>query len=131
MKRPLAALSILLASTACSRPDSDLPPRYRQLAVPGERLRSAEARARGRSLFVAHCALCHGDQGDGRGLRGSGFSRPPADFTDPDWRSRATPRRVFFVIREGLRGTPMPAWGFLDDGDVWDLTAYVLSLGGP
>jgi mono/diheme cytochrome c family protein len=38
---------------------------------------------------------------------------------------------VFFAIREGIAGTPMPAWTNLSEQDAWNLTAYVLSLGGP
>jgi mono/diheme cytochrome c family protein len=128
MRRLAAALAISLAFTACSRVDSDLPPAYRRIPVPEERLRSPEARARGKALFITNCALCHGERGDGRGQRGSGFAKPPASFIDPAWRNRATPRRVFFAIREGLRGTPMPAWDWLSEEEAWDLVAYVLSL---
>jgi high-affinity iron transporter len=129
MKRLLAGFAISLTFTACRGADSDLPPRYRQIPVPIERLRSSEARARGRALFLANCALCHGERGDGHGRRSAGFAKPPANFTDPDWRRGATPRHVFFAIREGIRGTPMPSWSFLSDDQAWDLTAYVLSLG--
>jgi mono/diheme cytochrome c family protein len=38
---------------------------------------------------------------------------------------------VFFAIREGRRGTPMPSWKALSEEDAWNLTAYVLSLGEP
>ncbi len=123
-----AALAISLTSTACRGIDSDLPSAYRRLPVPQARLRSADAQARGRALFAANCVLCHGERGDGHGRRASGFAKPPANFTDPAWRRGVTPRRVFFVIREGLRGTPMPAWGFLSEDETWDLAAYVLSL---
>jgi high-affinity iron transporter len=73
--------------------------------------------------------LCHGERGDGHGQRASGFAKPPADFTDPYWRQRATPRRVFYAVREGVRGTAMPSWDWLSDDEAWDLVAYVLSLG--
>ncbi len=130
MRWLLAVLTLSLTCTGCRGGDSDLPAAYRQPARSRRlRLRSAEAQARGRALFAANCALCHGERGDGHGRRSSGFAKAPADFTDPAWRRRATPRRVFFVIREGLRGTPMPAWSFLSDDETWDLTAYVLSLG--
>jgi mono/diheme cytochrome c family protein len=111
------------------REERDLPPPYRRLEVPRERLASAEARQRGRLLFLSQCALCHGEHADGRGLRREGLSSPPRDFTDPTWRRRSSPRRVFYTIREGLKGTPMPAWKTLDDGQIWDLTAYLLSAG--
>jgi mono/diheme cytochrome c family protein len=97
--------------------------------VPEARLRSPEAVTRGRALFAEDCVLCHGERADGRGRRAAGFAKAPADFTDPAWRRRVTPRRVFFVIREGLHGTPMPSWKWLSEDESWDLVAYVLSVG--
>jgi mono/diheme cytochrome c family protein len=129
MKRLLSALTISLTFTACRGVDSDLPEPYRRIDVPEGRLRAPETLARGGALFAANCALCHGERGDGRGLRASGFAKPPADFTDPYWRRRATPRRVFFAIRQGVRGTAMPSWSSLGEDETWDLVAYVLSLG--
>jgi high-affinity iron transporter len=129
MKRLLSALTISLTFSACRGPDSDLPDAYRRVDVPEARLRSAEAQARGRALFGANCALCHGERGDGHGQRASGFGKAPADFTNPYWRRRATPRRVFFVVREGVHGTAMPSWEWLSEDETWDLVAYVLSLG--
>ena len=128
MRRLLSAATISLTFTACSG-DSDLPDAYRRIVVPEARLRAAEARESGRELFLATCALCHGERGDGHGRRSAGLAKAPADFTDPAWRRRATPRRVFFAIREGLHGTPMPAWTSLTEAETWDLVAYVLSLG--
>jgi mono/diheme cytochrome c family protein len=116
-----------LAFSACSGPDGELPDAYRRLPVPTERLESPDARERGRSLFLVHCALCHGDRADGHGVRQQALSTPPRDFTDRAWRSRTSPRRVFFVIREGSPGTAMPAWKTLDDAQTWDLTAYLLA----
>jgi len=129
MKRLLSALTLSLTFTACRGPDSDLPEAYRRLDVPEVLLRSPEARASGRKLFLANCVLCHGERSDGHGLRSAGFAKAPANFTDPGWRSGATARRVFFVIREGLHGTPMPSWKWLSEDETWELVAYVLSLG--
>ena len=123
-----AALLISLSYTACSRTDSDLPPPYASTSVPTERLGSAESIARGRALFAANCALCHGERADGRGQRAAGFSKAPANFTDPGWRQRTSARRAFYVIREGVRGSPMPSWKALGEDECWDLAAYVLSV---
>ena len=98
--------------------------------MPDAALASVEARNRGRALFLEHCALCHGAQADGRGVRREGLTSPPRDFTDPAWRLRTSPRRVFYTIREGARGTAMPAWAALSDSEVWDLVAYLRSVAG-
>ncbi len=116
---------LLLGQSACDR--NGLPPEYRDVAVPAARLSSPDARVRGRALFSEHCALCHGERADGQGSRGN-LSVQPANFTDPAWRERMTPRRVYYVIREGIRGTPMPAWKTLDAEQTWDLVAYVMSV---
>ena len=128
MKRLSVLVAMSLASSACSGPDGKLPDAYRRLAVPAERLESPAARERGRSLFLEHCALCHGDRADGRGVRQQALSSPPRDFTDEAWRARTSARRVFYVIREGSPGTAMPGWKALDDGQTWDLAAYLLAV---
>ena len=120
---------MLLAFSGCKGPEADLPDGYRRVAVPAGVLSSEDALRRGRALFLDHCALCHGVGGDGRGVRREGLSSPPRDFTDPAWRRSTTPRLVYFAIREGRPHTPMPAWKALDPSQVWDLTAYVLSVG--
>ena len=129
MKRllPLALWTSLWLG-ACSR-DRDLPEPYRLLKVPSARLATAEARASGRKLFLTACALCHGENADGRGVRRENFAQPPRDFTSEAWRKQTTPRRVFFAIREGVHGTSMPGWKSFSEAETWDLVAYVLSAG--
>jgi mono/diheme cytochrome c family protein len=118
--------------SGCSGPDGDLPAPYRRLEVPVERLADPAARERGRGLYRAHCALCHGERADGHGRRRAAFVRPPADFTQRAWRRSVTPRRVYFSVREGLRGTPMPAWkATLSEEQAWDVTAYLLAVAEP
>jgi high-affinity iron transporter len=128
MRRLLAAWAISLTFTACSGGDASLPAEYRRLPVP-EAVRSPEARARGRALFVRHCALCHGERADGQGARREGLSTRPRDFTDPAWALRSSPRAVYFAIREGVRGTAMPSWRSLEAAETWDLVAFLLSVG--
>jgi cytochrome c len=80
-------------------------------------------------LYRQDCALCHGERGDGRGVRASSFTTPPRDFTNAAWRRSTSPARVFRVIRDGLPGTPMPGWRFLGDDTLVDLAAVVLAFG--
>lgn len=118
------------ALSGCSSPDGDLPPAYRDLDVPRERLASSAQQSAGRALYLRHCALCHGAAADGRGARSSSLSGPPANFTDPNWQKRFTARRLYWRIREGVAGTSMPAWkGTLSADETWVLVAYLRSLG--
>ena len=120
------ALLMSLALSGCSpgesKKDAD------KVTVPGSLLASDEAAERGRAIFVSKCALCHGERADGHGVRNKGLSGKPADFTSPAWRRRVTPEYVFRVVSEGKRGTSMPAWPTLSDGQRWDVVAYVLSV---
>ena len=131
MRRLPAALAISLTFTGCRGPDSDLPAAYRGVEVPEERLRSREVIARGEILYEKNCALCHGERGNGRGRRSAGFAKRPTRLADLAWRGRTTPRRAFFVVREGVAGTPMPSWRWLSEDETWALVAYVLSLAEP
>jgi high-affinity iron transporter len=98
------------------------------VAVPWDRIRSAEARQRGRELYLRYCVLCHGEQADGRGVRSMGLDRKPADFTNREWSGTDAPARAYHAIREGVSGTPMPSWNALSEAESWDLVAYLVSV---
>jgi mono/diheme cytochrome c family protein len=123
------ALLMSLALSGCSDADRDLPREYRRLPVREDRLADESARERGRTVFVVNCAICHGERGDGLGLRREGLVGRPRDFTSSAWRAATSPRQVVFAIREGRTQASMPAWPTLTDDELWDVTAYVLALG--
>jgi cytochrome c oxidase cbb3-type subunit 3 len=83
--------------------------------------RTADAQS-GRQLFIKlNCADCHGFTAKG----GMGPS-----LVDKYWRYGGTPAQIFKSIYEG-RPKGMPAWGAaLSPNDVWQLVAYIESLGG-
>jgi high-affinity iron transporter len=78
--------------------------------------------------FSRNCALCHGAAGDGHGVRVSSLSSKPRDFTDHTWQQRTSDRHIFFVIREGVSGTAMPAWRGLSEEQTWELVAFIRAL---
>ncbi len=84
---------------------------------------------RGASLYRAHCTACHGPDGRGDGPANP-MDPPPTDFTDPTLAME--PARAFQVITYGIPGTRMSGWrAQLDEGERWDLAAYVRSLSAP
>lgn len=121
-----ALLTLLLGlAWGCGKPD--LPAPYSGLEAPEALLSSVQARDRGRELFLTYCAICHGERADGRGVRRM-LSSSPTDFTDHAWQRRSVPAYIYYIIREGKRGTAMPSWKVLDEDETWDLVAYVLSV---
>jgi len=76
--------------------------------------------AAGRRLFVQfNCSGCHG----GRAGGGMGPS-----LRDQDWLYGSDADHIFASIASG-RAHGMPAWGVkLSDQQIWELTAYVMSL---
>ncbi len=78
----------------------------------------------GREIFLHQCATCHGP--GGKGLRA--FNTP--DFTDPKRLARLTEEQLLNTIRNGRKGTLMPAWaGKLSEREITLVAAYVRSLG--
>lgn len=78
---------------------------------------------RGEQLFLAmNCSGCHGQDAK------SGIFAP--DLTNDYWRYGGSDADVFNSIYEG-RARGMPAWGaVLSTNQIWELTAYIRSLGG-
>lgn len=80
---------------------------------------------RGERLFQANCAFCHGADGSGKNWIGQ-FMQPQArDLTR--YSAQTLPAaRLRQVIREGLPGTSMPAWGaVLRPAEIEAIGAYV------
>ncbi|HEX4614054.1 MAG TPA: c-type cytochrome, partial [Urbifossiella sp.] len=81
---------------------------------------TADRLAEGGRLYRKHCLQCHGLSGDGRGPTGPWIDPHPRDFRRGAFTFVSTgdgmkPRRADLMrtLREGLRGTAMPAFGLL------------------
>ncbi len=74
----------------------------------------------GQNLFMGQCARCHGSKGEG----GLG-----AVLAQPRLRRAPDDESLFILIRDGIKGTEMPAGYALDTRETWQLAAYVRSLG--
>jgi mono/diheme cytochrome c family protein len=115
-----AWLAMLLALSGCEPGGVDVPPGFD----------TPQARARGRELFLEHCAICHGEHADGQGPRRPSLSPAPANFRDPSWRERTSPARTWQIVRDGRPGTPMAPWrSVLSDSETWDVVAYLRAVG--
>jgi len=75
---------------------------------------------RGEQLFQGQCAGCHGPKGEG----GKG-----AFLAQQRLRRAPDEESLFLVIRDGVKGTEMPAAATLTSREIWQLASYVRSLG--
>jgi putative heme-binding domain-containing protein len=73
----------------------------------------------GARLFLAQCAGCHGPKGEG----GRG-----AVLATSKLRHALDDESLFRVIRDGIKGTEMPAGYAVTTRETWQLAAYVRSL---
>ncbi|MFQ5438688.1 MAG: c-type cytochrome, partial [Paracoccaceae bacterium] len=89
---------------------------------------------RGEAIYVKRCVQCHGDEGDGLGPGADRLNPPPRDFTlglfkfktssfDADLPNDSD---ILRMIRDGMPGTAMPAWGDkLSEQDMADVLVYI------
>ncbi len=89
----------------------------------------------GAAVYRRRCAGCHGVTGDGAGPAAEYLNPKPRDYRRGVFKFTSTPygakpRRSDLVrtIRRGAKGTSMPAFAFLPDGDVEDVVDYVIVL---
>jgi mono/diheme cytochrome c family protein len=78
----------------------------------------------GLKIYTMNCALCHGGiDGQPSPLEKSFYPQPPNLILhppdDPEW-------RLYYVIRNGVRYTGMPAWDrTLSEPEMWKLTGFL------
>jgi len=79
--------------------------------------------ADGAVLFKQKCSMCHGT--DGKGF--AAIKTP--DFTNPNWQASLKDKGIGEVIKNGKKGTPMPAFGEkLKDEEIQALVGYIRSF---
>ncbi len=94
--------------------------------------------ARGRELYAARCAVCHGDSGDGKGPAGAALPLKPPDFRDRAGVAEMRDNYWFWRVSEGgqaepfrSRGSAMPPWkDQLSVEDRWAVMAYQHTFSG-
>ena len=95
---------------------------------PPPRFTAAGAR-RGFAIYDANCAVCHGGPGLARAAWVSGMTPAPPYLLGVarQW----TPNQLYWIVRQGVRMTGMPAWDqTLTQADVWDVVAFLDALPG-
>jgi mono/diheme cytochrome c family protein len=86
-----------------------------------------ESLARAKQIYGWDCAMCHGDNGNGKGDVAVEQKLTMRDYHDPNSLGKMTDGEIFFIIHEG-KGQ-MPAEGPRAKTDeVWNLVIYLRKM---
>ena len=117
---------------------ASVPSAYRSVTSSAAIWTDAGTLARGQAIYVAKCAVCHGEHGGGDGPAATGLPLKPPSLKDTRMVAEMTPAYWFWRVSEGgvvepfrSSGSVMPAWK--DDisvDDRWAVIAYQHSLSG-
>jgi len=81
--------------------------------------------------FADHCAICHGNDGAGQTVIGTGLYPKPPDLRMPETQN-LTDGELFWIIENGVRFTGMPSFSSgSEHGDIadnWKLVHFIRHL---
>jgi cytochrome c oxidase cbb3-type subunit III len=74
----------------------------------------------GSAIYKQKCSMCHG--ADGKGF--AAIKTP--DLTDPKWQSSNSDKEITEVVKNGKKGTPMPAFAEkLKDDEIQAVVKFI------
>jgi cytochrome c oxidase cbb3-type subunit 3 len=104
---------------------------YEPLGPPPPEVARDPLLTRGRLIYLARCASCHRNDGQGEPPGTiAAFGPPVQNLTDAEWKHGDRSEQVLKVITEGVPNTRMNGWGrILDRDEIRAVAAYVYYLG--
>jgi mono/diheme cytochrome c family protein len=89
---------------------------------------TADSRAKAKSLYQIDCAMCHGDNGNGKTDLATSMGLTLDDWTDAKTLAGKPDKDLFDVIRKGKDKMPPEIEGRAKDDMVWNLIIYIRSF---
>jgi mono/diheme cytochrome c family protein len=74
------------------------------------------------------CKHCHGMLGNGQGSMALNIKPKPRNFTCKQTMESISDGQLFWIIKNGSKGSAMPAYSYLSDKKIWQLIHYIRSL---
>jgi mono/diheme cytochrome c family protein len=89
---------------------------------------TADSQAKAKSLYQIDCAMCHGDNGNGKTDLATSMALTLPDWTAAKTLAAKSDQDLFNIIRKGTDKMPPEAEGRAKDDAVWNLIIYIRSF---
>ncbi|MGA3371699.1 MAG: cytochrome c [Terracidiphilus sp.] len=89
-----------------------------------------QSQARAKEIYGQDCAMCHGDNGNGKTDVAKGMGLTLADWSDPKTLADKPDQDLFNAIRNGKGKMPAEPEGRAKDHEVWNLVLYIRGMAG-
>ena len=89
---------------------------------------TTESLAKAKNIYQIDCAMCHGDNGNGKTDLAKSLGISILDFTDAKAMSGKFDGEMFNIIRNGKDKMPPEAAGRANDNMVWNLIHYIRNM---
>lgn len=89
---------------------------------------TTESQAKAKKTFGFDCALCHGDNGNGKTDLAKDMQLTLTDLSDPKTLAGKSDQEIFDIIRKGKDKMPPEEAARAKDDEVWNLVIYVKGL---
>jgi mono/diheme cytochrome c family protein len=88
---------------------------------------TAESQARARKVYGYDCAMCHGDNGNGKGDLVADMKLVLKDYTDPAALKDVSDGEIYYIIKDG-KGKMSGEGERAKPDDIWNMVVLVRSF---
>jgi mono/diheme cytochrome c family protein len=131
IKPLLFASSVVLFAIAASSAAGPVAQESAQAVAPAMKnpvKPTAQTKARAKEIYSVDCALCHGENGDGKTDVAKGMDLSLGDWTYSKTLAAKPDGELFNIIRNGKGKMPSEVEGRAKDHEVWSLILYIRSM---
>jgi len=130
MLKTLLFVSAMFLFVLAPAPAPTLAPRPAQEAAPAPApvKTTPASMERAKKIYAVDCALCHGDNGNGKTDIAKDMSLTLGDWTDAKTLASKSDQELFGMIRNGKDKMPPEGGGRAKDEDVRSLIAYIRGM---
>jgi mono/diheme cytochrome c family protein len=118
--KPISLLSAAIVFAACAASTIALAQDATNPAKP-----TSASQTQAKNLYARDCALCHGDNGNGKTDLAKDMQLTLLDWTDSKSLANQTDKDLFRAIRVGKDKMPPEDEGRAKDNEVWNLIIYI------